>query len=77
MVGGADTGRMKDENGEVQPANWTEGDNTIRGDSIAKLDSFAAADGQHVNGKANCTKRFRVDWQKPTCPWRMGDRMSH
>jgi peroxiredoxin (alkyl hydroperoxide reductase subunit C) len=52
---------MKDEHGEVCPANWTEGGKTIRGDPIAKLDYFAAVDGQHENGKANGTKRARVD----------------
>jgi hypothetical protein len=41
--------------------NWTEGGKTIRGDPIAKLDYFAAVDGQHENGKTNGTKRARVD----------------
>jgi hypothetical protein len=35
----------------VCPADWTEGGKTIRGDPIAKLDYFAAVDGQHENGK--------------------------
>ena len=61
VVGGADVGRMKDEHGEVCPANWREGGKTIRGDPIAKLDYFVAVDGQHENGKANGTKRARVD----------------
>jgi hypothetical protein len=34
---------------------------TIRGDPMAKLDYFAAVDGQHENGKVNGTKRARVD----------------
>ena len=61
VVGGADAGRMQDEHGEVCPANWREGEKTIRGDPIAKLDYFATVDGQHENGKANGTKRARVD----------------
>jgi peroxiredoxin (alkyl hydroperoxide reductase subunit C) len=51
----------KDEHGEVCPANWKEGGKTIRGDPIAKLDYFAAVDGQHGNGTVNGTKRARVD----------------
>ena len=47
VVGGADAERMKDEHGEVCPANWREGGKTSRGDPIAKLDYFAAVDGQH------------------------------
>ena len=61
MVGGADAVRMKDERGEVCPANWREGGKTIRGDPIAKLDYFAAVDGRHENGKANWQKVPRVD----------------
>jgi alkyl hydroperoxide reductase subunit AhpC len=57
----ADAEPMKDEHGEVCPANWREGGKTIRGDPIAKLDYFAVADGQHENGVANGTKRVRVD----------------
>jgi len=53
--------QFTDEHGEVCPANWREGGKTIRGDPIAKLDYFAAVDGQHENGKANGTKRARVD----------------
>jgi hypothetical protein len=52
---------MKDEHGEVCPANWAEGEKMIRGDPIAKLDYFAAVDVQHENSKANGTKRARVD----------------
>jgi hypothetical protein len=52
---------MKDEHGEVCPANWKGGEKTIRGDRIAILDYFAADDGQHENGKANGTKRARVE----------------
>ena len=58
---------MKDEHGEVCPANWKEGGNTIRRDPIAKLDYFAAVDGQRENGKANGTKRVRVDWKMGRC----------
>ena len=60
-VGGADIRRMKDEQGEVCPANWREGGKTIHGDPISKLDYFAAADGQHENGRANGSKRARVN----------------
>ncbi|KAH8988313.1 2-cysteine peroxiredoxin [Lactarius hatsudake] len=46
----------------VCPANWKEGSKTIRADPLAKLDYFAAtADGAHENGKANGTKRARMD----------------
>jgi alkyl hydroperoxide reductase subunit AhpC len=40
---------MKDEHGKMCPANcnWKEGRKMIRGDPIAKLDYFAALDGQH------------------------------
>ena len=53
----------KDTHGEVCPANWKEGSRTIRADPLAKLDYFAAADvdGVHENGKANGTKRARMD----------------
>ncbi len=52
----------KDAHGEVCPANWKEGSRTIRADPLAKLDYFAAAtDGAHENGKANGTKRARMD----------------
>jgi 1-Cys peroxiredoxin len=52
----------KDEHGEVCPANWKEGAKTIRADPTAKLDYFAAVDGvTEENGKANGTKRARVD----------------
>ena len=61
VVGGSDAGRMKDEHGEVCPANWREGGKTIRGGPIAKLDYFSAVDGQHENGRSNGTKRVRVD----------------
>jgi hypothetical protein len=61
VVGGADAGLMKDEHGEVCPANWREGGNTVQGDPMAKSDYFAAVDGQHENGKANGTKRARVN----------------
>jgi peroxiredoxin (alkyl hydroperoxide reductase subunit C) len=61
VEGGADAGRMKDEYGEVCPANRRERGKTIQGDPIAKLDYFVAVDGQHENGKANGTKRVRVD----------------
>ena len=50
----------KDKHGEVCPANWKEGSRTIRADPLAKLDYFAA-DGVHENGKANGTKRARMD----------------
>ncbi|KAH8978119.1 2-cysteine peroxiredoxin [Lactarius hatsudake] len=51
-----------DAHGEVCPANWKEGSKTIRADPLAKLDYFAAtADGAHENGKANGTKRARMD----------------
>jgi alkyl hydroperoxide reductase subunit AhpC len=49
---------MKDGHGEVCPANWREDDS---GRSYREVDYFAAVDGQHENGKANCTKRVRVD----------------
>ncbi|KAH8986754.1 2-cysteine peroxiredoxin [Lactarius hatsudake] len=53
---------LKDAHGEVCPANWKEGGKTIRADPLAKLDYFAAtADGAHENGKANGTKRARMD----------------
>jgi peroxiredoxin (alkyl hydroperoxide reductase subunit C) len=60
-AGGAYAGRIKDEYGKVCPANWREGRKTVRGDFIATLGYFAAVDGQHENGKANCTTRVRVD----------------
>jgi hypothetical protein len=60
VVGGADAGQMKDEHA-VYPGNCGEGRKVIRGDPIAKLDYFAAADGQHGNGKRNGRKRVRVD----------------
>jgi len=47
---------MKDEHGEVCPANWREGGKTIRGDPISKLNYFADISGQHENGKANGTE---------------------
>jgi hypothetical protein len=47
VVGGADIGQKKDEHAEVYPADCREGRKTIRGDPIAKLVCFAAADGQH------------------------------
>ncbi len=55
--------QCKDEHGEVCPANWKEGAKTIRADPTAKLEYFAAAvDGdKQENGKANGTKRARVD----------------
>ena len=51
----------QDKHGEVCPANRKEGGKMIQGDPIAKLDYFAAVDGQHENSEANCTKRARVD----------------
>jgi C-terminal domain of 1-Cys peroxiredoxin len=53
--------RTQDEHDEVCPVNWKEGGKTIRGDPIAKLNYLAAVDGQHANGRANGTKRARVD----------------
>ncbi|KAH9033818.1 2-cysteine peroxiredoxin [Lactarius pseudohatsudake] len=54
--------QFTDAHGEVCPANWKEGSKTIRADPLAKLDYFAAtADGTHENGKANGTKRARMD----------------
>jgi len=53
--------QFTDEHGEVCPANWKEGSKTIRADPTAKLEYFAAVDGNHENGKANGTKRPRVD----------------
>ncbi|KAH8986750.1 2-cysteine peroxiredoxin [Lactarius hatsudake] len=54
--------QFTDAHGEVCPANWKEGSKTIRADPLAKLDYFAAtADGAHENGKANGTKRARMD----------------
>ncbi|KAH9010456.1 2-cysteine peroxiredoxin [Lactarius hengduanensis] len=54
--------QFADAHGEVCPANWKEGSKTIRADPLAKLDYFAAtADGTHENGKANWTKRARMD----------------
>ncbi|KAH9981797.1 peroxiredoxin [Russula compacta] len=53
--------QFTDEHGQVCPANWKEGAKTIRADPIAKLDYFAAVDGQHENGKTNGTKRVRTD----------------
>ncbi|KAI0275832.1 peroxiredoxin [Russula aff. rugulosa BPL654] len=58
--------QFTDEHGEVCPANWKEGAKTIRADPTAKLDYFASAahaveNGKHENGKANGTKRARVD----------------
>ena len=53
-----------DERGEICPANWKEGAKTIRADPTAKLEYFAAAaidGGKQENGKANGTKRARVD----------------
>ncbi|KAH9023628.1 2-cysteine peroxiredoxin [Lactarius pseudohatsudake] len=48
--------QFTDAHGEV----W--GSKTIRADPLAKLDYFAAtADGTHENGKANGTKRARMD----------------
>ena len=69
VVGGADAVRMKDEHGEVCPANWREGRKTICGVPIVKLDHFAAVDGRHESGKAN-SQKVRVRRPKPTCPWR-------
>ena len=60
-AGGAYAGRMKDEHGEVCPANWRGGRKTVPGDFITTLCYVAAVDGQHKNGKANCTPRVRVD----------------
>jgi hypothetical protein len=52
----------QDEHGEVCPANWKEGAKTIRADPTDKLEYFAAVDGgKQENGKANGTKRARVD----------------
>ncbi|KAI9432336.1 peroxiredoxin [Lactarius indigo] len=55
--------QFTDAHGEVCPANWKEGGKTIRADPLAKLDYFAAAaaNGTHENGKANGTKRARMD----------------
>ncbi|KAI9432344.1 2-cysteine peroxiredoxin [Lactarius indigo] len=55
--------QFTDAHGEVCPANWKEGSKTIRADPLAKLDYFAAAtaNGAHENGKANGTKRARMD----------------
>ncbi|KAH8986639.1 2-cysteine peroxiredoxin [Lactarius hatsudake] len=54
--------QFTDVHGEVCPANWKEGSKTIRVDPLAKLDYFAAtADGTPENGKANGTKRARMD----------------
>ncbi|KAH9020066.1 2-cysteine peroxiredoxin [Lactarius pseudohatsudake] len=54
--------QFTDAHGEVCPANWKEGSKTIRADPLAKLDYFAATtDGTHENGKANGTKRARMD----------------
>ena len=47
---------MKDEHGEVCPANWREGGKIIRGDPVSKLNYFADISGQHENGKANGTE---------------------
>jgi peroxiredoxin (alkyl hydroperoxide reductase subunit C) len=55
------TWNAKDQHGEVCPADWKEGGKTIRADPTAKLEYFAAVDGKHENGKANGTKRARVD----------------
>jgi len=60
---------MKGEHGEVCPAKWREGGKTVRGDPIAKLDYFAAVDGQHGNGKATGKKRVRVDEQDVRGGW--------
>ena len=59
VVGDADAGHMKDEHGEVCPANWREGEQTIRGDPVTMLDYFAAFDGQYENGKINGAERAR------------------
>ncbi|KAH9017928.1 2-cysteine peroxiredoxin [Lactarius pseudohatsudake] len=54
--------QFTDAHGEVCPANWKEGSKAIRADPLAKLDYFAAtANGAHENGKANGTKRARMD----------------
>ncbi|KAN0114198.1 Thioredoxin-like fold [Russula decolorans] len=54
--------QFTDEHGEVCPANWKEGAKTIRADPTDKLEYFAAVDGgKQENGKANGTKRARVD----------------
>jgi hypothetical protein len=52
---------MKDEHGEVCPVNREEGGKIFRGDPIAKLDWFAAVDGQYENGKANGTKHAHIN----------------
>jgi hypothetical protein len=52
---------MRDEHGNVCPSDWKNGGKTTRGDPIAKLDHFTIIDGEHENGKANGTKRARVE----------------
>jgi len=77
VVGGADVGRMKDEHGEVCPANRREGARTIRDVPISKLGCFAAVDGQHENGMANGMKRARASTTvaKAKMSVRIGSRM--
>ena len=64
---------MKDEHGEVCPANWKGGAKTIRGDPIVKLDYFAAVGGQHENGKGERYEAHarRLAKANIVCGWRV------
>lgn len=52
------TEHLQDEHGEVCPANWTEGSQTIKTDPHGKLEYFSTAGG--ANGEQS-RKRPRID----------------
>ncbi|KAJ8517891.1 hypothetical protein ONZ45_g4997 [Pleurotus djamor] len=55
--------QFTDKHGEVCPANWTEGDKTIKADPTNSLEYFSTVGDAPVNGHANgaAKKRARVD----------------
>lgn len=54
---------IQDEHGEVCPANWTTGSNTIKPNPTEKLEYFSAANSNGVSNHPTNghTKRLRVD----------------
>lgn len=54
----------QDKYGEVCPANWTEGSNTIKTDPVGKLEYFSASNGAQ-NGHSNGTSTNGESKKRP------------
>ena len=51
---------LKDEHGEVCPANWSEGSKTMKADPKGSLEYFSTVDSDGANGNVS-KKRARHD----------------